>query len=132
MSKFYQCVVANITAQHLRRVVWRNGWTDIQPTICITTSVNFRDSPDRCIAVTAVRKTAKLYEKLSPEAVWFNYNGTYADDVLSGDDNLEKLKSICNGFDAIVEKGGFKLKGNIMSGDPTDGPDDLKKQLVQK
>jgi hypothetical protein len=124
-------VAANITAQHLRRVVWRNGRTDIQPTICITTSINFRDSPDRCIAVTAVRKAAKLYEKLSPEAVWFNYNGTYADDVLSGDDNPEKLKSICHGLDAIVKKGGFKLKGNMMSGDPTDGPDDLKKKLVQ-
>jgi hypothetical protein len=45
---------------------------------------------------------------------------------------LEKLKSICLGLDAIVEKGGFKFKGTIMSGDSMDGPDDLKKVLGQK
>jgi hypothetical protein len=66
LSKFYQCVEADLTAQHLKRVVLRKGQTDFQHTIYITTSVNYGDRPTGCIAITAVRKTAQLSEKLSP------------------------------------------------------------------
>jgi hypothetical protein len=52
-----------------------------------------------CIAVTALRKTAQLYEKLSPDAAWFIYNRAHMDDALPGDDNLEKLTIICHSLD---------------------------------
>jgi hypothetical protein len=55
-------------------LVWRNGHTDIQPTIYITTYVNYEDRPGGCKAITAVRKTAQLYEDVFHEAACFICN----------------------------------------------------------
>ncbi|PVE29960.1 hypothetical protein DC007_14280, partial [Enterococcus faecalis] len=81
LSKFYQCVEADPTAQHLRRVVWRWGQETEEPEVYITTTVNFGDRPAGCIAITAVRATAEKYEEICPEAAWFIRNRTYVDDA---------------------------------------------------
>jgi hypothetical protein len=60
------------------------------------------------ITITAVGKAAQLCEDVCLEAAWFICNSIHVDDPLPRDDNLEKLKSICQGLDSIVEKGGFK------------------------
>jgi hypothetical protein len=58
ISKFYQCVEADEAAQHVRRILWRFGDKIKEPTIFVTTRVNYGDRPAGCIAIAAVRETA--------------------------------------------------------------------------
>ncbi len=58
ISKFYQCVEADEAAQHIRRILWRFGDRSKEPTIFMTTRVNYGDRPAGCIAIAAVRETA--------------------------------------------------------------------------
>jgi hypothetical protein len=58
LSKFYNCVLADELAQHMRRVVWRNGDENSEVSVYVTTTVNFGDKPAGCIAIAAVRETA--------------------------------------------------------------------------
>ncbi len=41
ISKFYQCVEADKAAQHVRRILWRFGEKSREPTIFMTTRVNY-------------------------------------------------------------------------------------------
>ena len=43
ISKFYQCVEADEAAQHVRRILWRFGDKAKDPTIFVTTRVNYGD-----------------------------------------------------------------------------------------
>jgi hypothetical protein len=45
ISKFYQCVEAAESAQHVRRILWRFGEGAREPTIFVTTRVNYGASP---------------------------------------------------------------------------------------
>ncbi len=58
ISKFYQCVEADESAQHVRRILWRFGERSREPTIFVTTRVNYSDWPAGCIAIAAVQETA--------------------------------------------------------------------------
>ena len=129
LSKFYQRVDADELAQHLRRVVWRNGQLDKEPDVFITTTVNFGDKPAGCIAITAVRETAKRFQEISPEAAWFIQNRTYVDDATAGADTMDELEAISRGMEAIVARGGFQFKETVKSGDPVEEADQLRKVL---
>jgi hypothetical protein len=129
LSKFYQRVDADELAQHLRRVVWRGGNLDKEPDVYLTTTVNFGDKPAGCIAITAVRETARRFQEINPEAAWFIRNRTYVDDATAGADSKEDLMAISRGMEAIVARGGFKFKETVMSGDQVEDPDQLRKVL---
>jgi hypothetical protein len=129
LSKFYQRVDADELAQHLRRVVWRGGNLNKEPDVYLTTTVNFGDKPAGCIAITAVRETARRFQEIDPEAAWFIRNRTYVDDATAGADSKEDLMAISRGMEAIVARGGFKFKETVMSGDQVEDPDQLRKVL---
>ena len=129
LSKFYQRVDVDKLAQHLRRVMWRYGQLDKKPDVFITTTVNFGDKPAGCIAITAVRETARKFQEKSPEAAWFIQNRTYVDDATAGADTEDELEAISQGMEAIVARGGFKFKETVKSGDPVEDLDQLRKVL---
>jgi hypothetical protein len=81
ISKFYQCVEADEAAQHVRRILWRFGDRSKEPTIFVTTRVNYGDQPAGCIAIAAVRETVDCYGKGKETAAWFLMNRTYVDDA---------------------------------------------------
>jgi hypothetical protein len=76
ISKFYQCVEADEAAQHVRRILWRFGDRSKEPTIFVTTRVNYGDRPAGCIAIAAVRETADHFGKGKETAAWFLKNRT--------------------------------------------------------
>jgi hypothetical protein len=71
ISKFYQCVEADEAAQHVRRILWRFGDRSKEPTIFVTTRVNYGDRPAGCIAIAAVRETASRFGEGKETAAWF-------------------------------------------------------------
>jgi hypothetical protein len=117
LSKFYNCVSTDSTAQHMRRVLWRGGDPEAVPKIYITTTVNFGDKPAGCIAIAAVRETAERFGGESP-AAWFLKNRTYVDDCTATSDSMADLENISQDLERIVSFGGFKFKETNMSGDP--------------
>jgi hypothetical protein len=84
ISKFYQCVEADETAQHVRRILWRFSEEKEDPTIFVTTRVNYRDRPAGCIAIAAVRETAMRFGKGKEKAAWFLKNWMYVGDAAGG------------------------------------------------
>jgi len=118
LSKFYNCVLADPVAQHVRRVLWRAGSTLKEPDHYVTTTVNFGDKPAGCIAIAAVRETASMFGEGREKAAWFLKHRTYVDDCTAGSQTLEELHVLSRELEEIVEKGGFKFKETHMSGDP--------------
>ena len=117
LSKFYNRVDADPTAQHVRRVIWRDGDLEAKPRVFITTTVNFGDRPAGCIAIAAIRETAERFGNGSP-AAWFLKNRTYVDDCIAGANSAAQLMQISDELEKIVEKGGFIFKETHKTGDP--------------
>ncbi|OBQ32859.1 MAG: hypothetical protein AN484_27625, partial [Aphanizomenon flos-aquae WA102] len=84
LSKFYQRVQANPLAQHVRRILWRDGDTSREPDVYVTTTVNFGDKPAGCVAIAALRMTAAKYGDKYPDAQYFLQYRTYVDDATAG------------------------------------------------
>jgi hypothetical protein len=129
ISKFYQCVEADETAQHVRRVLWRFGDRSKEPTIFGTTRVNYGDRPAGCIAIAAVRETASRFGEGKETAAWFLKNRTYVDNATGGASSTEEAKQVSRDMEDILENGGCRFKGTVMSGDPLEKGGELRKVL---
>ena len=117
ISKFYQSVLASLRDQHLRRVLWREGDGNKEPKIFVTRTVNFGDKPAGCVALTALRETAKLYKNIHPEAARKLMDDNYCDDLATGAETRDEAIETSRNMDIIVQHGGFTFKSTVMSGD---------------
>jgi hypothetical protein len=129
ISKFYQCVEADEAAQHVRRIMWRFGDKSKDPTIFVTTRVNYGDRPAGCIAIAAVRETADRLGAGRETAAWFLKNRTYVDDATGGASSMEEAKKVSQDMEDILENGGFRFKETVMAGDPLEQGGELRKVL---
>jgi hypothetical protein len=129
ISKFYQCVEADEAAQHVRRILWRFGDKSKDPTIFVTTRVNYGDRPAGCIAIAAVRETADRFGTGRETAAWFLKNRTYVDDATGGAGSLEEARRVSQDMEDILENGGFRFKETVMAGDPLEEGGELRKVL---
>ncbi len=129
ISKFYQCVEADEAAQHVRRILWRFGDRSKEPTIFVTTRVNYGDRPAGCIAIAAVWETTDRFGESKETAAWFLKNRTYVDDATGGASSTEAAKQVSQDKEDILENGGFRFKEMVMSGDPLEEGGELGKVL---
>jgi hypothetical protein len=130
ISKFYQCVEADESAQHVRRILWRFGEGAREPTIFVTTRVNYGDWPAGCIAIAAVRETASRFGEGRGKAAWFLKNRTYVGDATGGASTLEAARQVSQDMEEdILENRGFRFKETVMSGDPLGEDGELRKVL---
>jgi hypothetical protein len=129
ISKFYQCVEPDKAAQHVRRILWRFGEKSREPTIFVTTRVNYGDRPAGCIAIAAVRETASRFGEGKERAPWFLKNRTYVDDDTGGGSSTEAAKQVSQDMEDILGNGGFRFKETVMSGDLLGKDWELRKVL---
>jgi hypothetical protein len=129
ISKFYQCVEADEAAQHVKRVLWRFGNKSKEPTIFVTTRVNYGDRPAGCIAIAAVRETADRFGEGKDTAAWFLKNRTYVDDATGGAATAEAARQVSQDMEDILANGGFWFKETVMSRDPLERGGELRKVL---
>jgi hypothetical protein len=61
-----------------------SGTGGVEPTIFVTTNVNYGDKPEGCIAIAAVRETAERFGEGRGKVAWFLKNHTYVDDTRGG------------------------------------------------
>jgi hypothetical protein len=129
ISKFYQCVEADESAQHVRRILWRFGEGAREPTIFVTTRVNYGDRSAGHMAIAAVRETASRFGEGREKAACFLKNRTYLDDATGGANTLEAARQVSQDMEDILENGGFRFKETVMSGDPLGEDGELRKVL---
>ena len=120
MTKMYHSVLTTELERHLRRVVWRRLDKSENFKTYGTETVMFGDRPAGAIASTAVKKTADIYEHIDPIAAKRIINDSYVDDIATGAETREAANTLKNGIEAILKKGGFKIKGFVTSGDVTE------------
>ena len=122
ISKMYTMIKTTDLERHLRRVLFR----DADPTQPVktygTNVVMFGDRPAAAIATVAIRKTATIYKEINEEAAEKIIRDSYVDDITTGTDDVESRESLKQGIEKILEQGGFKLKGFVMSGKDSDEP----------
>jgi hypothetical protein len=103
-------VEADESAQHVRRFLWRFGEGSREPTIFVTTRVNYGDRPAGCIAIVAVRETASRFGEGKEKATWFLKNRTNVDNATGGANSLEAAKQVLQDMEDILENGGSALR----------------------
>ena len=77
----------------------------------------FGDRPAAAISSVAIQETAEIYRYLNEVAADKIKNDTYVDGIVTGDESIETLEQHKRGITDILAKGGFKIKGFVMSGD---------------
>jgi len=97
--------------------------------VYVTTTVNFGDRPVGCIAIAALRETAERFGADLPIAAWYLKYRTYVDDAVAGSDTQEGMIELSGDLETLAGRGGFQLKGTLMTGDAAADPSEPRKVL---
>ena len=68
------------------------------------------DKPAQAMAIAALHRTAEESEKKQPEAARVLKEDTYMDDICSSVSSEAECEQLTDDVDAVLEKGGFKVK----------------------
>ena len=120
ISKMYHNVSTGILEANLRRLLWRECDQERLPDTYCFEKVTFGDRPAGCIVVSALRATAEMFSHLSKNAAKVLKQDSYMDDTLSGGNTVEEAKNLASNIQTIAEKGGFKYKKFVFSGEYDD------------
>ena len=125
LSKAYNSMKTGLTERHLRRFVWKfadeSDWTDYAFDV-----VHFGDRSAACQLEVAKDLIADTYEYIDPEAAQRIRDDTYVDDGVSGGNEQQVRRFIgmknsdgtfSGTVSQILDKGGFKLKAIVKSGE---------------
>ncbi len=116
-----------MTEQHCHRYLWRYLDSNREPDIYVMTRVNMGDRPAGCISTEAVYKTANMFKADCPAAAELLRNSTYVDDIVdSVAGQVEEAKHLTSECENMLDKGGFKIKHWIYSGDARPEDEDLR------
>lgn len=116
IAKMYHMIAIPEDDQHvhswfLRRSFEVNRQTDTY----VKTVLTFGDRPAPTMAITTMRKTAKMREEEKPKAAEAIFKNAYADDICDSVTNAEEARVLTTEVDEILETGGFHVKQWISS-----------------
>ena len=120
ISKMYHSVHTTEKERHLRRVIWRDMKLDEEPKTYGTETVAFGDRPSAAITTVAIRETAELYKHIDETAAQKIKEDMYVDDIATGASTTAEVEVLKKNITAILGKGGFRIKGFVMSGDTSE------------
>ena len=115
IKKMYHSVKTTPVEQHTHRFLWRDMNVCGEPDTYVSQGVPFGDKPSATIATVALRKTAQMGEELFPEAAKIVMENTYMDDIIDSVSDKRKALSITRDIERFISKGGFRIKGWILS-----------------
>ena len=110
IKKMYHNVATGELEGHVRRLLWREYRTDKAPDVYVFRTVTFGDRPAGCIVMTALRRTAEMFESIDAAAANVIIRDSYMDDVVSGAQSREQATAMINHIQEITSKGGFQFK----------------------
>lgn len=118
IRKFFNGVFLVIEDQHCQRFLWRNMETDREPDIYMVIVNNLGIRPSGTIATSALEMTAEMFRERYPEVVQELIDNSFVDDVGLQADTLPELEKKTQQADEILDMGGFKCKGWVLSHRP--------------
>ena len=107
ITKMYHMVAIQPVDQHVHR---RNFETDREPDTYVKTVLTFGDCPAPTMAITAMRKTAKMKQDEKPEAAEAIIKNAYVDDICDSVANANEAKNLTTDIDEVLGAGGFQVK----------------------
>ena len=128
IKKMYHTVKTTVLDQHTHRFLWRDMVTNKVPDTYVIQRVSFGDKPSATIAMMALRKTAEMRSEQYPDAAQIVKHNTYMDDIIESTTDLPAAQKLMQDIEALIIKGGFKLKEWIFSRDSSNS----KKSLPNK
>ncbi|CAK1579069.1 unnamed protein product [Parnassius mnemosyne] len=109
IQKMYLQIMVTREDQDLQRVLWRYDDQDPVKDYRLT-RVTFGTASAPYLAVRTLHQVAHDEGQNHPEAAEIIKRDYFMDDMMSGKDNLTDAVRIAKDIDAILQKGGFKLK----------------------
>lgn len=119
VKKMYHTVKTKIIEQHTHRFLWRDMNTSRDPDTYVIQRVSFGDKPSGTVATVAMRKRAELSKENYPQAANTVISNSYMDDIVDSVHSDAQAKQLTNEIEAVLVKGGFKIKGWFYSNDKT-------------
>ncbi|XP_068756539.1 uncharacterized protein [Montipora capricornis] len=110
ITKMYHMVAIPPVDQHVHRFLWRNFETEHEPDTYVKTVLTFGDRPAPAMAITAMRKTAKLNQDAKPKAAKAILNNAYVDDICDSAVDPNEAKTLIADIDEVLATGGFQVK----------------------
>ncbi|XP_068697211.1 uncharacterized protein [Montipora foliosa] len=110
ITKMYHMVAIPPVDQHVHRFLWRNFETEHEPDTYVKTVLTFGDRPAPAMAITAMRKTAKLNQDAKPKAAKAILNNAYVDDMCDSAVDPNEAKTLIADIDEVLATGGFQVK----------------------
>ena len=118
IKKMYHSVKTKPIEQHMHRFLWRDMDTRRETDTYIIQRVSFGDKPSGTIATVALTKTAEMSQEEYLQAARIIRENIYMHDIIDSVSNKDEARRITEEVEKMVDNGGFKIKGWIISGDP--------------
>ena len=129
----YRQILISPEQRCYQQIFWRENLPD-ELSIYQLNTVTYGTALALCLAIRCLRLLAEENSRLFPtesHIIHIN-NDMYVDDLITGSDNVDDLKIICNNIYAIFKRAGFKLrKWSINTSDIEGGNIILHKSVVQ-
>ena len=110
ITKMYRMVAIPPVDQHVHRFLWRNFETGREPDTCVKTVLTSGDRPAPTMAITAMRKTAKLKQDVKPKTAEAILDNAYVDDICDSVISSNEAKTLISDVDEVLGVGGFQVK----------------------
>ena len=121
IKKMYNSIILEEEEQHCHRYLWSNI-DDPVPKTFVITRVNMGDRPAGAISTEALYLTAERFSDEHPAAATMLKVSSYVDDLMDSTETAEEARELTGGAENILQKGGFRIKFWLYSGDtPEDG-----------
>jgi len=106
IAKMYHMIAIPEEDQQVLRFQWINFEVNREPDTYVKTVLTFGDRPAPTLAITAMRKTARMKEE-KPRAAEAILKNAYVDDICDSVHNENKAKVLMSDVDDILEACGF-------------------------
>ena len=128
ISKMFNTIELAERDQHVHRFLWRNMNFNQEPTHFIMLAVAFGDRPSGTISMLALKSIAEMNKNGYEKAAKLITRNSYEDDLIQSVPRTEDALCVAENVQDILERGGFKIKHWIMSGD--DGVTEIKSDIT--
>lgn len=107
INKMYRQVLLQPHQRDLQKILWRSPSGEIQSFRLNTITYDLASAPFS--AIRCLHQLAEEHKLTLPQAHSIILRDFYVDDLISGDDDAERLKTLIKNITKILQSGGFEL-----------------------
>ena len=116
IPQMFHSIDIPVLDQMTHQFLWRDLDEQREPDTYVMTAVKMGDRPSGTMAIATLRKTAEMSKDEFPSSSETILNNSYMDDIPETAGSAEEAQKITSEIDKILNCGGFKINGWIMSG----------------